>query len=46
MGISDPTTSSNDFGVLAMLQLGMLCLLGLPIQLLFRNVVFTKSTFR
>lgn len=46
VGISDPTTSSNDFGVLAMLQLGMLCLLGLPIQLLFRNVVFTKSTFR
>lgn len=46
VGISDPMTSSNDFGVLAMLQLGMLCLVGLPIQLLFRNVVFSKSTFR
>lgn len=46
VGIKDPMTSSNDFGVLATLQLGMLCLIGLPIQLLFRNVVFTKSTFR
>lgn len=46
VGISDPMASSDDFGVLAMLQLGTLCLVGLPVQLLFRNVVFTKSTFR
>lgn len=45
VGIKDPMTSSNDFGVLATLQVGTLCLVELPIQLLFRNVVFTKSTF-
>lgn len=45
MGIKDPMTSSDEFGVLDMLQVGTLCLVELPVQLLFRNVVFTKSAF-
>lgn len=45
VGIKDRMTCSNDFAVLATRQFGMLCFTVLPIQRLFRNVVFTKSTF-